>query len=174
MKKHIDQNLTKLKFGFYFKKLSLVQIILLSSIILTECFLLYLNLNKIEMESVKVIGSITLVVIWWLPLGSGIANHFRNIWFNLSWLSICILWANIHKDLITSILPVLIYTYLNIARLAVKCIFKYEPIYMLVGKFPHYGYNKIENRESNKEDFIFSGLVFIIGALISMLIEVIV
>lgn len=168
MQKNINQNLTKLKFGFYLKKLSLVQIILLSIIILIECFLLYIKINNIKIELAKVIETVIFVIIWWLPLGSGIANYFRNIWFSIGWLLICFLFLNIHPDFKTSILPLLTYIYLNLARLFIKYIFKYEPIFMLVGRVAHYGYNKIENRYSKKEDFIFSLIVFIIGSLFPM------
>lgn len=162
----------KLKFGFYKQKLSTLNILLLSFIIVIECILLYLKINKIENESVKIIGTIIFVIIWWLPIGFGFANHYRNIYFNLVWLLICIIWINIHTDWVTSILPITVYLYINFTRLLFKYIFKYEPIFMLVSKFPHYSYNKIENRESNIKDYVFSLLVFIIGAISSILISI--
>lgn len=172
MKKDTDKKIRKLKFGFYKQKLSILNILLLSVIILIECTLLYLKFNKAENETAKTAGIIIFVTIWWLPLGFGFANHYRNIYFNLIWLLICIIWLNIHTDWVTSILPLYIFLYLNFTRLLFKYIFKYEPIFILVSKFPHYSYNRIESREPNIKDYVFSLLVLIIGAISSILISI--
>ncbi|POY39853.1 hypothetical protein C3L50_08460 [Flavobacterium alvei] len=114
--------------------------------------------------------SLTFVLIWWLPLTIGIANLYRNIYFSLFWLLICMVWFILKEDFITSILPLTILIYLHLVRLFFRYIFKYEPVFLMVSKFSYTRYSKIERRESTKTDFIFTMLTFLFGAIISILI----
>lgn len=155
-----------LRFGFYTERLSILQILFLSTLMISESFLLYAKFTTISLSSFKVFDSMIFVLIGWAPLVFGFANYFRNIYFTILWVLMCVAWINLKDDFVTSILPLFIVAYLISARFIFKYIFNYEPIFMLVGRNIHHHYNKLENRDSNKRDFIFSMLTFIAGSIL--------
>lgn len=164
--------ITELNFGFYKKKLSNSEITALLILILTEIVLIFFKQQNIETETVKIISIIIFMLIWWIPLGLGIANNFRNTYFSVFWLLICLIWVKIPSDNVMSFLPIIIYIWMNLTRIIFKHFFKYEPIFMLMSKFPHYEFNKIEKRDSNKTDFIFTLIVFLIGGILSIILSI--
>jgi hypothetical protein len=171
MRKTVDNNIKFLNFGFYLKRLSAFEIILVFLLLIFEFNIWYLKSNTIGKDFLMNLDSITFVSLWGIPLFFSLSNNFRNIIFSLLWFLMCLIWLILKEDFITSILPLTIFVYLNLARFIFKAIFKYEPIFMIPSKFgPYYGYNKIEKRESNRVDFIFSMLAFTFGAILSILI----
>ncbi|MBL3550028.1 hypothetical protein [Chryseobacterium sp. KMC2] len=159
-----------IKYGFFLKSLSLYEIVLPSLILLVEILIYYLKLNQIHLEIEKVIGSITFMFLWWVPISTPLSEKFRNIYFSLFWLVICTLWLTIPGDFKMSILPLLVFTFIQIIRLIFKWVYKREPIPLLISKFITHRYSKIENRESDKNDIGFSILVFIIGGFLSIFV----
>lgn len=159
-----------IKYGFFLKSLSLYEIVLPSLILLVEILIYYLKLNQIHLEIEKVIGSITFMFLWWVPISTPLSEKFRNIYFSLFWLVICTLWLTIPGDFKMSILPLLVFTFIQIIRLIFKWVYKREPIPLLISKFITLRYSKIENRESDKNDIGFSILVFIIGGFLSIFV----
>ena len=171
--KNTDKKTKELKFGFYTERLSSLKMTLLFTLIIIEIILIFLKQRNIETETVKIIRTIIFMLIWWVPLGSGIANNFRNIYFNFVWLLICLFWVKIPSDFAMFFLPILIYIWMNLTRILFKYFFKYEPIFMLMSDLPpHYEFNKLEKRKSNKTDFIFSLSVFLIGLIFLILIPI--
>jgi hypothetical protein len=163
--------LKNIKFGFFLKSLSLYEIVLLSLLLLIEILIYYLEFNRIHLEIIKIIGSIIAVALWWIPISTPLSEKFRNIYFSLFWLVICMLWVIIQKDHITSILPLLAFVFVQIIRFIFKWIYKTEPIPLLISKSPHHRYSKIENRKSNQNDFIYSLVVFLLGSFLSIVIS---
>lgn len=164
--------ITKLKFGFYKAKISTLKIIFLLIFILIEVSLIYLKQQNMDNESsIRIIKIIMFIFIWWFPLVTGISNSFRNIYFSLIWLLICLTWIKVSPNFENSILPLLTYIWVNFARVIFRYFFKYEPIFMLIKNFPHHTYNKIEKRKSEKYDFIFSLIVFIVGVILSIILS---
>jgi hypothetical protein len=160
--------LKNIKLGFFLKSLTLCEIAFLSLIILSETIIYYFKFNNIYSEATNIIGSIVLVVLWWIPLSSPLSDRFRNVYFSLIWISICIYWIIIKEDLITSILPLFTYVFTQITRLIFKWIYKKEFIPLLVYRQAFHRYSKIENRKSTQKDFICSMLIFIIGNILSI------
>jgi hypothetical protein len=135
-----------------------------------EILLCYLECNQIHLEIIRILGSIILVGLWWVPISSPLSEKFRNIYFSLFWLVICILWVIIQKDHVTSILPLLVFVFIQIIRFVFKWVYKTEPIPLLISKSLHHRYSKIENRKSNQNDFIYSLVVFLSGSFLSIVI----
>ena len=171
--KNTAQKITELNFGFYKKKLSTLETTSLLTLLLIEIIFIFFKKQNIETETLKIIRIIIFMLIWWIPLGFGIANNFRNIYFSIIWLLICLIWVKIPSDNAMSYLPMMIYIWMNLTRIIFKHLFKYEPIFMLMSKFPHYTFNKLEKRESNKTDFIFTLIVFIIGGILSIILPIV-
>ncbi|WP_353147725.1 hypothetical protein [Chryseobacterium sp.] len=160
-----------IKFGFFLKSLNLYEIVSLSLIVLVEILIYYLKINQILLEAQKIISSIILIILWWVPISTPLSEKFRNIYFSLLWLIICTLWLIIQEDFITSILPILIFIFIQIIRSAFKWIYKIEPIPLIISKSAIHRYSKVENRKSNLNDFGYSLTVFFICAFLSIVIS---
>lgn len=113
-----------------------------------------------------------MAVLWWIPISTPLSERFRNVYFSLFWIVICLFWTIIKDDFITSILPLFIFIYTQIARLIFKYIFKIEPIPLLIYKQAMHRFSNIENRKSSQNDFVFSMLVFIVCSIITITISI--
>ena len=169
--KQIENNrINFLRFGFYSKKLTISEILLILSLFIFEFYIWLFRFRDVEINLLINLESVTFVTIWWLPLAAGLSNLFRNIYFGVSWLLICIIWFLIKEDLISAVLPIIIFFYIQFARLIFKSIFKYEPVFLIPSKFRYSKYSKIEKRKTNTADFVFTMLTFIVGGIMSILI----
>ncbi|MFP3592011.1 hypothetical protein SB689_08620 [Chryseobacterium sp. SIMBA_038] len=157
------------KFGFFLKPLSLYEIISLSLILLIEIIIYSLKFNQIHLEIIKIMGSIIFIALWWVPISTPLSEKFRNIYFSLFWLVTCISYLIVQEDFTSSILPFLIFIFLQITRFVFKWIYKKEPIPLLITKSINHRYSKIENRKSDRIDFGYSLIVFTIGAFMPIL-----
>jgi hypothetical protein len=168
--KRTENQIRLTKGGFYFKPFSKLEFVLLFLLLTFEILILYFKYyTNRDLDLLSKIDALTFVLIWWLPLVSGIGNFFRNIYFSLSWFVICIIWFILKDDFTTAIIPLMIFLYVQLARFLFKFIFKYEPIFLMVGKFYIEQYSEIEKRPSKKVDFIFSMLTMIVGGIISII-----
>jgi hypothetical protein len=162
--KNKDLKLKNIKFGFFLKSLSLYEIVLLSLIVLIEILIYYLKFNQIHLEIIKIMDSIIFIILWWAPISTPLSEKFRNIYFSLFWLIICTLCLIVQENFIFSILPLLIFIFLQVIRFVFKRIYKIEPIPLLITKSINHRYSKIENRKSSQYDFGYSLIIFAIGA----------
>jgi hypothetical protein len=169
MKDKKSNSITFLKYGFYLKRLSFFQYFALSTLLLFHVFLLVEDFFKynIDLTYLKV-GCI--VVLWWLPLISGMANMFRNLYFSLFWLIVCFLWSFVYFTPVSNIFPLITFGFIHIARIIFKFIFQKEPIFLVVSRFELHNFDKIERRKSNRTDFIFSMITFILGTALPFLL----
>lgn len=158
-----------IKFGFFLKPLSLYEIISLSLIVFIEILIYYFKYIQIHLEIINIMGSIIFIALWWVPISTPLSEKFRNIYFSLFWLVTCASYLIVQEDFTSSILPVLIFIFLQITRFVFKWIYKKEPIPLLITKFINHRYSKIENRKSDRIDFGYSLIVFTIGGFMPIL-----
>jgi hypothetical protein len=156
--------------GFYFKKLNYWQIILFASIFITELILFISDkiLNGRDLPTLKVI---LLVIIWWIPLVSGIANIFRNVYSFILWFLACFIWIFIDFIPNFSFIPIITFICIILMRFLFKIIFNREPIFVVLSRFKFSFYDKIEKRNSTIQDFVFSMLILLMGLAILILIS---
>lgn len=165
--KQSSQIVHYLKYGFYIKTVKRWQILFLLSLMTLEILSGYYRINENRNSPIE---GIVFVILWWIPLISGFANLFRNIYISITWLILCVMWFLIHPDFITSMLPFIVFVFVHIARLVFKTVLKREPIFIMVDKIIYHSWDAVENRESNNRDFIFSLITMIIGAFGSIII----
>ncbi|SHL56189.1 hypothetical protein [Chryseobacterium polytrichastri] len=159
-----------IKFGFFLKPLSLYEIISLSLIVFIEILIYYFKYIQIHLEIIKIMGSIVFMALWWVPISTPLSEKFRNIYFFLLWLAICTLWLTVQEDFTSSILPFLIFIFLQITRFIFKWIYKKEPIPLLITKSINHRYSKLENRKSDQNDVCYSLIIFVIAGFLSIVV----
>ena len=157
------------KTGFYFSSLNFLQWALFIIIFIIETTLLFFE-NLINPQTLIFLKILVLLTLWWMPLVSGLANIFRNIYCLTLWLIACILWTFVDFIPNFKFIPIIILAYLILMRFIFKIIYNKEPIFVVVARFETSSFSKIENRVSSRIDFIFSMLTFIFGVAISILI----
>ncbi|WP_160318001.1 hypothetical protein [Chryseobacterium sp. ERMR1:04] len=135
-----------------------------------EILIHYLKFNQIHLEIIKIMGSVIFIALWWLPISTPLSEKFRNIYFSLLWLAICTLWLTVQEDFTSSILPFLIFIFLQITRFIFKWIYKKEPIPLLIAKSLNHRYSKLENRKSDQNDVGYSLIIFAIGGSLSIVV----
>lgn len=155
------------KLGFYRDKLTLIEIIGSLTLLSFWSISFFYNPDNFENEFTKIINTVLFMFLWWIPLSTPISEKFRNIYVFVIWIIICVLFTQI-MEYPSSILPIIILIYVHICRLIFKVIFKIEPIPLLAYWYPIERFSKIEKRKSNKRDFYFTFIVFIIGGILSI------
>jgi hypothetical protein len=163
--------LKNINFGFFLKPLSVSELVFISLILFMESFVYYFKSKNIHLESVKIIDSIIFMILWWIPITTPLSEKLRNIYITSFWIIICAFWFLIKEDFITSILPIVIFIFTQVARLIFKWIFKIEPIPLFAYRYEIHRHSKIENRKSNSKDFHFTLIVFALGAFLSIVIS---
>ena len=157
------------KTGFYLSSLNFWQSVLFVTLFILKTTLLFFD-NLVNHQILTFLKILILITLWWMPLVSGLANIFRNIYCVILWLIACILWTFVDFTPNFKFIPIITFVYIILMRFIFKSIYNKEPIFVVVSKFETSSFSKIENRVSSRIDFIFSMLTFIIGVAISILI----
>lgn len=169
MKQNFENRIRIKKTGFYYSSLNFWQSALFIIIFILEATLL-LSENFVPSQTLTILKISLLLTLWWIPLVSGLANIFRNIYCIILWVIACILW--IFVDFIPNfkVIPIITLGYIILMRFIFKAIYNKEPIFVVVARFDTSSFSKIENRVSSRIDFIFSMLTLIFGVVISIFI----
>jgi hypothetical protein len=123
-------------------------------------------------EFTSVTNTILLMFLWYVPIATPLSDYFRNIFYYVLWLCACVCYLFIHADLVTSILPLFIAIYAQLARIVFVKIYDYEPIALFSYQSPIERKSSINNRSSNQKDFRYSLIRFFIGVILSILIGI--
>ena len=125
------------RYGFYRKKLSLIEIIVATVLIISILICFFFEKDEIENETVGIIKIIILIFLWWVPITKPISERFRNIYILPIWIisSISLMFL---FEFPTSILPLLVLILTQGCRLIFKKITKIEPIPLLTYWYPIY------------------------------------
>lgn len=159
------------KLGFYIKQPTIVEYCSLIIIFSIEILLFNYRKQESSYESIKILGGVIFMILWWITISTPLSERLRNIYVIAIWLIICVVWLEI-KEGPTSILPLFVLIYSQVCRLIFKTIYKYEPIPLLAHWYPIHRFSAIEKRQSDKKDFYFSFICFIIGGSLSVLIGI--
>lgn len=168
------QNKIKDFLGFDTGKPSALIVVILLLILAFIVFLMYHKKHFDEFGDLKKIDGIFYLMISFFLLSSPLVDWMRNLTIFISSLffSGLMFYNKYEMDWFMAILPFYVLIYSLISRLIFRWMMGYHPITLL-----YRGHLKrkshFENRKSNKADFIYSKIYFIVGALMMIVIGMI-
>lgn len=160
--------------GFDTRKPSALIVVILLLILAFIVFLMYHKKHFDEFGDLKNIDGIFYWIISFFLLSSPLVDWMRNLTIFISSLffSGLMFYNKYEMDWFMAILPFYVLIYSFISRLIFRWIIGYHPITLL-----YRGHLKrkshFENRKSNKADFIYSKIYFIVGVLLMLVLGVI-
>jgi hypothetical protein len=168
------QNKIKDFLGFDTRKPSVLIVVILLIILAFIVFLMYHKKHFDEFGDLKNIDGIFYLMISFFLLTTPLVDWMRNLTIFISSLffSGLMFYNKYEMDWFMAILPFFVLIYSLISRLIFRWIIGYHPITLL-----YRGHLKrkshFENRKSNKADFIYSKIYFIVGVLLMCLFRMI-
>jgi hypothetical protein len=161
--------------GFRFTRLDkrdyTLLIILLVLVVFSDIYFFFSD----DYSTSKGIQYVISFGISWITFSSGFGLRFRNFYFSLIWMILCLKIYIFNSDTLLPLLPFLSFMNYQIVRAIYWFNYGKEfiPLLIYTRVGVDFRFSKLENRKANKSDKTFSIISFILGLIIFMIYAII-